>query len=406
MNQFLTKLLRHYWLAIFVVAMGLLSAYTSSPIYGAPAMTPTPDVQTVPKPVILDTPTNTPFPTPTPSNDPNAPSGGGPVATRAPSDSQGDNGNNNQNDDDNNSNDNNQNDNQTGNQPGNDNPTPTSAAPSNGTAANPTSNTAPGTSTQTTGTTGGLTGVVNVVTLNMRKGPSTSDHIVDTLFKHDQVVVSGRDRAGAWWYVCCGAGSQRTGWVSAPLITPNFTEAQAAAIPVLVNSPLPVATKTALATPQTTDTAQATGTPEPAGTPNAAAATPLLMTMRAQPAFAWQGQRIQLQLVLRNSSAQALTDLHLQNDLPPELAFIEATISDGGDYRYTGAAESGPLLMIDWPALPTDAQVTATITLQIRADTPIGAVIDNLAAVTSAEGAEALAGLTLAMPPTGLPQFR
>ena len=402
MNQFLMKFLRHYWLALFVVAVGLLSAYTSSPIYGAPAMTPTPDVQTVPKPVILNTPTNTPFPTPTPSNDPNAPSGGGPVATRAPGNNQGDNGNNNQNDDDNNNN----NDNQPSNQPGNANPTPTSAAPGNVPAANPTANTAPGTGTQITGTTSGLTGVVNVVTLNMRKGPSTSDHIVDTLFKHDQVFVSGRDRAGAWWYVCCGAGSQRTGWVSAQLITPNFTAAQAAALPVLVNSPLPVATKTALATPQTTATVQATGTPESAGAPTEAAAASLLMTMRAQPAFAWQGQRIQLQLVLRNSSSQALTDLHLRNDLPPELAFVAATVSDGGDYRYTGAAESGPLLTIDWPALPTDAQVTATITLQIRADTPIGAVIDNLAAVTSAEGAEALAGLTLAMPPTGLPQFR
>lgn len=402
MNQFLMKFLRHYWLALFVVAVGLLSAYTSSPIYGAPAMTPTPDVQTVPKPVILDTPTNTPFPTPTPSNDPNAPSGGGPVATRSPSNNQEDNGNNNQNDDDNNNN----NDNQPSNQPGNANPTPTSAAPGNGPAANPTANTAPGTGTQITGTTSGLTGVVNVVTLNMRKGPSTSDHIVDTLFKHDQVVVSGRDRAGAWWYVCCGAGSQRTGWVSAQLITPNFTAPQAAALPVLVNSPLPVATKTALATPQTTATVQATGTPESAGTPTEAAAASLLMTMRAQPAFAWQGQRIQLQLVLRNSSSQALTDLHLRNDLPPELAFVAATVSDGGDYRYTGAAESGPLLTLDWPALPADAQVTATLTLQIRADTPIGAVIDNLAVVTSAEGAEALAGLTLAMPPTGLPQFR
>lgn len=402
MNQFLMKFLRHYWLALFVVAVGLLSAYTSSPIYGAPAMTPTPDVQTVPKPVILNTPTNTPFPTPTPSNDPNAPSGGGPVATRAPSNNQGDNGNNNQNNDDNNNN----NDNQPSNQPGNANATPTSAAPGNGPAANPTANTAPGTGTQITGTTSGLTGVVNVVTLNMRKGPSTSDHIVDTLFKHDQVVVSGRDRAGAWWYVCCGAGSQRTGWVSAQLITPNFTAAQAAALPVLVNSPLPVATKTALATPQTTATVQATGTPESAGTPTEAAAASLLMTMRAQPAFAWQGQRIQLQLVLRNSSSQALTDLHLRNDLPPELAFVAATVSDGGDYRYTGAAESGPLLTLDWPALPADAQVTATLTLQIRADTPIGAVIDNLAVVTSAEGAEALAGLTLAMPPTGLPQFR
>lgn len=84
MDQCLPKVLRQYWLVLVVVALSLLSAYTSTPTYGAPAVTATPDVQTVPKPVILDTPTNTPFPTPTPSGDTDTPSGGAPIATHAP----------------------------------------------------------------------------------------------------------------------------------------------------------------------------------------------------------------------------------------------------------------------------------------------------------------------------------
>lgn len=395
MDQFLKKVVRQYWLALFVMAVGLLSLYTSSPIYGAPAATPTPDVQTVPKPIIIDTPTNTPFPTPTPDGDTDTPSGGGPVATRPPSNNQGN---------DNNNNDDNDNNNNQNNQPNT--PVPTKPAAGGGAATTPVANSAPGNGTQNTGATAGLTGVVNVVTLNLRKGPSTSEHIIDTLFMNDQVAVSGRDRAGAWWYVCCGAGSNRAGWVSAQFITPNFANAEAATLlPVVGNSPAPVATQSGKATPQATGTPQAADTPT-AVTAESAATTPLVMTMRAQPAFAWQGQPIQLQLALRNNGNQALTTLHLRNDLPPELAFVDATISNGGAYSYKGDANSGPLLAIDWPALPAGAQVTAILTLRIRDDTPTGALIDNLAAVTSAEGVEALAGLTLAMPPTGLPQFR
>lgn len=399
MNQCLIKVLRHYWLVFFVVALGLLSTYTSSPIYGAPAETPTPDVQTVPKPIILDTPTNTPFPTPTPSNNTDMPSGGGPAATRAPSDNQGNDGDNQSNND--------HHDSQGSTQPGNVNPTATSPAAGSGSTANPATNATPGAGPQTTGSAGGLTGVVNVVTLNVRKGPGTSEHIVDTLFMDDRVEVRGRDSTGKWWYVCCGAGSQRAGWVSAQFISPDFAGAEATTLlPVLDNRPTPIATKNDQATPPVTGTPQATETPGSASTPSAETSTPLLMSMRAQPAFAWQGQQIQLQLVLRNSGNQGLTALHLRNDLPPELALLEATVSDGGAYHYTGAADRGPLLTIDWPSLPAAAQVSATLTLQIRADTPVDVLIDNLAAATSAEGVEALAGLTLAMPPTGLPQFR
>ena len=235
------------------------------------------------------------------------------------------------------------------------------------------------------GATTGLTGLVNVVTLNVRKGPSAADQIIGKLFLDDRVEVLGRDDAGVWWYVCCGSGTQRAGWVNTQFITPQFAGADAATLlPVLATG---VATTPAPA-------GETTGTPM------------LLLEMRPLPAFAWQGQSVQLQLVVHNTSNQALHTIRLRDDLPPELMFVSATVDNGGTYTYRGAVTSGPVLTIEWPTLPAQGKFTATITLQIRSDTASGALIDTLAEVTTATGGQALAGLTLAMPPLRLPTFR
>ena len=62
--------------------------------------------------------------------------------------------------------------------------------------------------------------------------------------------------------------------------------------------------------------------------------------------------------------------------------------------------------MIDWPVVPANGQVTATVTVQVATNVADGALIDNLAVVKTSLGSEALAGITLAMPPVALPQFR
>jgi len=358
MAQIFSKFLHQFWIVLVVALLGLLSIHTSNPIYGAPDATPTPDVQTVPKPIEVLTPTNTPFPTPTASDDSSSPDDGS-VATPQPED-----------EGDNNINDNN-NDNHNGG--------------SNNSGATANNSSTSENSAATTATTTGLIGLVNVVTLNVRKGPSADDHIIDKLFLDDQVEVLGRDGAGLWWYVCCGSGTQRAGWVNIQFITPQFAAADAATrLPVLANR--------AAAAPE--QTGETTG------------ASTLRLEMRPLPAFAWQGQTVQLHFVVHNTSNQALSTISLRDDLPPEVVFVSATVDNGGTYSYRGAVESGPLLTIEWPTLPAQKKFTAMVTLQIRSDTATGALIDNLAQVTSAKGEQALAGLTLAMPPLRLPVFR
>ncbi|MEZ4736411.1 MAG: SH3 domain-containing protein [Caldilineaceae bacterium] len=391
MNQSLFKHLRQYWLVLVIALLGGLSIYTSSPSYGAPLATPTPDVQTVPKPELLFTPTNTPFPTPTPDSGDTGPVGGGPVATRQPSDDEDTEEpteTNNSGDTGNNSNSG------AGNEAG-------AGAPTTGTAT---------TVSATVGITGtGPTGVVNAVTLNVRKGPSSTDHIVDTLFMHDQVTVLGRNGAGDWWYICCGSGAQRPGWVSVRFLTPNFAADQATdLLPLLTNSATPT-TPAVNTTGATTESEPAPADDTADGANPAAEASPgslLLVEMRPVPAFALPGETVQLQITIHNRGTAALTDLRLRDDLPDELAFVAATVSDQGVYRYTGPKERGPLLTMEWPTVPANTTVTATVTVRIDAATPHGALLDNLAAVTATGSEEALAGITLAMPPTLLPQFR
>lgn len=349
-----------YWIAVAVLLFALLSAYTSNPIYGQAE--PTPDINTVPPLELLQTPTNTPFPTPTPiveeeqpgdtALDPTAtPFFNEPTATPQTN-----------------------NDNSSGGSGGN------SGGSNSGNTSNPTE------AAPTTGDSrlaNGLTGIVNPVTLNVRKGPSEADAIIDTLFRNEQVTILARDSANTWWYICCGTGSGREGWVSAELITPNFDRNEAENL-------LPVTA--------TTRAQMATG-----GDANTAA---VVLEMRPSPAFVWQGQTVQLQFVVRNTSDQPLTNVRLRNDLPPTLAYLNAEVGQQGTIQESGQAKDGLIYTILWPALAANESLTATVTLQLEDDIPNGALVDNLAAVDTAEGVNALAGITLAMPPLRLPQFR
>lgn len=375
--QSMLKGIQKFWIVLLVLMLGGLSFYTSHPTYGAPAATPTPDVQTVPKPEVISTPTNTPFPTPTPEGDNSPSSGGGPVATRESDD------NNDENEENNTASDN-----QGGGNSSNGN------APSSGGTTN-TNNTGGSANTQAGANQANgarLTGVVAVVTLNMRKGPNTSEHIVDTLFMNDPVEVLGRDSSGGWWYICCGSRSQQSGWVNAQFITPDFAVTQANTLLSVVGG----------AGNQVAAPVSAATTNVAAGQPGTAPA--LLLEMRPLPAFAWQGQTLELHFVLHNNSNQPIANVQLRDDLPPELAFVKATVGSQGTASATATDQPGPIFTIHWPEVSANSQVTATVTVQI-ATAGNGALIDNLAVVKTAKGNEALAGITIAMPPTALPRF-
>ncbi len=113
---------------------------------------------------------------------------------------------------------------------------------------------------------------------------------------------------------------------------------------------------------------------------------------------------MELHFVVHNKSDQVIANIELQDDLPPELAFVKAVVGSQGIASAAETQEPGPLFTITWPEIGPNTQVTATVTIQIATATD-GAMIDNLAVVKSAAGNEALAGMTIAMPPTALPRF-
>ena len=108
-----------------------------------------------------------------------------------------------------------------------------------------------------TGQTAEQTAVVNVLALNVRQGPGTDFPVIGKLVQGDAVVVEARNTDGDWLLVCCIAGTETRGWVSAGLIAPNFGPEQAAALPVS-DSAVAAAPLATTAVPTTTSAATAT----------------------------------------------------------------------------------------------------------------------------------------------------
>ena len=108
--------------------------------------------------------------------------------------------------------------------------------------------------TETASAAGALTAVVQVVSLNVRQGPGTSYPVAGKLAEGTEITVEGRNEAGDWWYICCIAGGDARGWVSAALVTPSFAADQAAALPVVASEAAPAATPAPATTAATTTT--------------------------------------------------------------------------------------------------------------------------------------------------------
>lgn len=94
----------------------------------------------------------------------------------------------------------------------------------------------------TTPRTPSYAGVISALALNVRQGPGTNYPILGKLRQGAQVLVTGRNAAGNWWFVCCLPGTRTSGWVSAQFVTPSFTPAQASRLPVIAAATPPAAT--------------------------------------------------------------------------------------------------------------------------------------------------------------------
>jgi uncharacterized repeat protein (TIGR01451 family) len=216
--------------------------------------------------------------------------------------------------------------------------------------------------------------------LNMRQGPSIDEAILDTLLANMVVEILRSDVSGRWLYVCCGSRTQQAGWVSAEFIQTNPGVTQAGAL-------LPLATRT-ISTAQTASESFA-----------------LALEIQPTPAFVWQGQALTLQFVVNNRGTLPLTNLHLRDDLPPELHFMTATASGDGQVQQEGRAEDGIIFTLNWPVLAAGAQVTATVVVQVAPTTPNGVFIKDLAVVNTQEYGDVVSGISIAMPPSVPPKF-
>jgi uncharacterized protein YraI len=120
-------------------------------------------------------------------------------------------------------------------------------------------------------------GAVNVLTLNIRQGPSTTTPVVGRFRQGNTFTVQGANAAGDWYLVCCIPGSQGAGWVSAQFVT--LGDADAAAAPAAEATPTPAedAAPATEATPPATEETPATeATPEPTAPAETAGVTDVL----------------------------------------------------------------------------------------------------------------------------------
>ncbi len=98
--------------------------------------------------------------------------------------------------------------------------------------------------------TGTLTGVINATTLNVRQGPGGAFPVLGRLPNGTVVTVAARNADNTWLNICCLPDGTTQGWVSAQFVTPNYTAAELAALPVGDGTTLvPVAGQPALPLP-------------------------------------------------------------------------------------------------------------------------------------------------------------
>lgn len=241
----------------------------------------------------------------------------------------------------------------------------------------------------------GLRGTVSVARLNLRDQPSTQGAILGKLTQGQVLLVNSRSTDDAWWYVCCVAGSNTSGWVSAALIEPGFARADAAKL-------LPVFAEVGVVLP--------TPTPRPGAAPSvsatAQATTTLELAIVQEPEFAMPGTLLTLRYAVTNTGSAPATAVELRNELTSTLSLVGGEAGGGGLLRQSKTPVGSTVVAATWPTLGAGEVVTATIAVFVAADAPVGSLIDNIAAVAAQNAAAQTSGVRVGMPPASLPDFQ
>ncbi len=176
-----------------------------------------------------------------------------------------------------------------------------------------------------------------------------------------------------------------------PTATPTFTP------PPPPPPPPPTATA-APSTPTASPTPTATATPAPT--------FGLILAQELLPPLVWQGKAATILFTVTNPGGEAALDVVLRDALPPELTVVGVADPGGGEALLDADPHTGaPVLEVSWASLPPGAQVTVQLLVEVGADVPDGAVIDNIAVVSAANAESSTAGLSIGMPPKILPDF-
>ncbi|MBK8046940.1 MAG: SH3 domain-containing protein [Anaerolineales bacterium] len=239
-------------------------------------------------------------------------------------------------------------------------------------------------------TAGGKPGTVNAVTLNLRAGPATDGAVLAKLRQGNTVSVLGRNEAGDWLFVCCAPDAQTRGWVSAEYITPAFSAGD-----------LEVTTGAESEAPAVDATTPVSATNEAdAANVEPAAKAILNLSVAQSPVFAIQGKALSLLITLENSGDTAATNVELRNELPNELAYVDASASANG-----AVSQDGNVVVVKWVEVPAGAMVTATVNTTVDGAIANGATFANLVTATAGNAEPVGAGITVGMPPSILPEF-
>jgi len=361
---------RRYWIGGVALLLALLLVKVT-PAWASPNVSPV--NQTVPDPTA--TPENTPVPqaTNTP-NDDDDDDDNPPAPTWTPT------------------------------QPGGGQPAPTATSPAAGeTPASPPAD-------------GSITGVVIADALNVRSGPGTGFGKLGTVVRDQVVTVLARNDAGDWWLICCVTNTEVQGWVSASYLQPNFDITQLTTlVPLAQDGSAPAPTVAPTAAPAITQTVATTTSVQAAAQPvtqtvasteTSESTVTLEVVMQQAPQFVAQGQPLEIQFAVTNTTEVDAVNVELRDELPPELNLIMVTIGGEGELVPQTGVAGRYVLDILWPALAAGESVTATLQLEVASDVPDGAVIDNLAVATADNAASSTAGITIGMPPTSLPDFQ
>jgi uncharacterized repeat protein (TIGR01451 family) len=264
----------------------------------------------------------------------------------------------------------------------------------------------------------GLTASVNADRLNLRSGSGTDFAIVAKLLRGESVEVLARNGSGDWWYVCCTAGTTTAGWTSAPYLAPAFDRASAnqllpiftvAQTPVTPTAPITTTaglTATGAASETGAAGAVVTSTVTTADAASASASTSLIVQMQLAPAFALQGQPLQIVVVVTNTGSVTASNVALRDELAQSLALVDGDAGTAGLFRQETTENGGTVASFTWPQVAPGEQVTAILTVNLAADLPDGSVVDNLAAVQADNAGAATTGVSIGMPPTTPPDFR